>query len=128
MGQLLKNFTLKASYYFYAYNLFWMVIMLRIHIDMVHKSVSDYIEDFSTTIVPAILLITLWVICIFEISLPLVILMVIFLFPIYIILSVTESKCINGHTWIKVGEHKVYEPWSDKQFMSYTVADFKCSV
>ena len=126
MGQLLKKFALKI-YYFYAYRLFWMVIMLRIHIDMVHKSVSDYIEDYSTIIVPAILLITLWMICIFEISLPLIIFMVIFLFFIYL-LSLTESKCINGHTWIKVGEHNVSEPWSDKQFITYSVADFKCSV
>ena len=128
MGQLLKNFTLKASYYFYAYNLFWTVTMLRMHKDMVNKSVSDYIEDYSTIIVPAILWITLLAICIFDILLPLIILMVIFLFPMYIISSVTENKCINGHTWIKDGEHRVYEHYSDKQFTYYLVADFKCSV
>lgn len=40
-----------------------------------------------------------------------------------------ESVCIGGipHTWIKVGEHKVSEPWSDKQFITYLVADFECS-
>ena len=45
-------------------------------------------------------------------------------------LSVTESECIGGvpHTWIKVGEHNISEPWSDKQFITYSVADFKCSV
>jgi len=43
--------------------------------------------------------------------------------------SLAESKCISGgHTWIKVGKHNVSEPWSDKQFITYSVADFKCSV
>ena len=132
MGQLLKN--LKVSYHFYAYRVLWMVIMIRKHIDMVLKSVSDYIVHYCTTTGFAILLISLWAIYFFEISL----LQIIFISPfIFIILlyiycysGVTESVCIGGvpHTWIKDGEHGVSEPWSDKQFITYWVADFKCSV
>ena len=85
MGQLLKKFTLKMSYHFHAcqVQVFWMVTMLRTHIDMVNKSVSDYIEDYSTILVPAILLITLWLIF-FENSLLKITFIVIVLFIIYL--------------------------------------------
>lgn len=98
---------------------------------------SDDIAHFSTAIGFAILLITTFVICLFEISL-IVILFLIYLIYIYIyveyISDVIESKgtreCISRghHTWIEAGRHQVVEPWSDKQNMTYWVTDFKCSV
>ena len=93
----------------------------------------DDIAHFSATIDFAtypILLIALWVIF-FENSLFKITFIVIVLFLIYIkyILNVTESECVIGgpHTWIKAGEREVTEPWSDKQHITYLVADFKCS-
>lgn len=100
--------------------------MLRIPPD----DIAHFIATIDFAIYP-ILLITLWVIY-FENSLLKIVFIVIVLFLISIkyALNLTENGCVTGgpHTWIKVGEHEVVEPWSDKQHIIYLVADFKCSV
>ena len=144
MGQLPKKFAMKM-YYLYVYDLFWTVIMLRTYKDSILESVSDYIEsvldyieDFHPiTIFAIFFFITLCVGSLFGISLlqiifisPLIFIFILFILTIYCYSGVTESVCIGGvpHTWIRVGEHEVSEPWDDKHDITYWVADFECSL